>query len=142
MDLKINLIEEEKCMVLYSVTLSKKIHALDIQLLPTLKMTKELSEFTADELLYKVEFFDFSKFVMACAASRKVVIASYNEDTIPNRVINVGYDMIGSIFFLRAKFFGITHPQKKIVGFYELDEKECATKVIKRCSPFDLTQAV
>jgi hypothetical protein len=50
--------------------------------------------------------------------------------------------MIGSIFMMRAKFFGITHPQKKIIGFYELDEKECPSKVIKRCSAFNLTLAL
>jgi hypothetical protein len=50
-DLKIYLIPEENYMVFYSVTKSKKIHALDIEqpLSPALKLTKELPEYRADE---------------------------------------------------------------------------------------------
>ena len=84
-----------------------------------------MAEFTPDEEIVRVQYFDRSKYVITSAMSRKVLVAYYGREIIPNRVIDIGFEMIGDIFLMQAKFFGVTHPQKKIISFYELDEKEC-----------------
>ena len=122
----------------YSVTDSKKVHNIDIENVPTNKQTREMTEFTKDEVLYRIEFFNRSKFVLVCAVSRKCLVVSYNIDRIPNRVVNVGFDMIGDVFLTEQKFFGVTHPQKKIISYFEVAEKECATTITKKCEPFDI----
>ena len=110
-EIKINLIKAEKYLNYYSVTKSKKIQATNIERSPSVHLlVKNMPEFSVDEELYKVEFFEYSKYVIACAASVKCLVSSYGEGSMPNRVINVGFDMIGDVFMLRAKFFGVTHP--------------------------------
>ena len=101
-------------------------------------MTKSIEELSADTEIFRVVFFNVSKYVLISAVSRKVLVASYDSDLISNRVIDVGFDVIGDIFIMASKLFGITHPQKKIISFFELDEKECSSKLFKKCDPLEL----
>ena len=97
-----------------------------------------MAEYRLDEELLRVVFFDKSKYVISFAVSRQVLVASYNQDNVPNRVIDIGFDMIGDIILMPVKFFGVTHPQKKIISFFELDEKECMSELFKKCDPYNL----
>ena len=135
---KLHMIKEEKYSNFYAVTNSKRILVINIGKVPARTLTKSLGEFSLDEEIFRVVFFNVSKYVLISARSRKVLVSSYDTDLIPNRVIDVGFDMIGDIFMMPSKLFGITHPQKKIISFFELDEKECSSKLFKKCEPLDL----
>lgn len=88
----------------------------------TLILAKNMPEFSYDENLYRVEFFLEGKFIITCAESKKCVVAGFSDNNSPNRVIDVGFEVIGDVFLMTTKFFGVIHPQKKIIAFYELDE--------------------
>jgi hypothetical protein len=88
-----------------------------------------------------VEFFVNSKYILTCALSKKCLVVSYSKDLTHSRIVNIGFDSIGNIFMMNMKFFGVTHPQKKIISFFELEEKECASKIIKKCNPFITEEA-
>jgi hypothetical protein len=138
-EIKIHLNKEEDYKLYYSVTKSKKIHVMDIetQNSPTLKMSKNLIEFKMDEELLRVIFFDKSKYVVVCAETRKCIVASCDKLNTQNRVIDVGFDKIEDVFVLPFKFFGVTHPHKKIIAFFELEEKTCSETSFKKCDLFD-----
>ena len=89
-----------------------------------------MREFNPEEELYRVEFFVNSKYILTCALSKKCLVVSYSKDLAHSRIANIGFDSIGDIFMMNMKFFGVTHPQKKIISFFELEEKECASKII------------
>ena len=98
-----------------------------------------MEEFAHDKTLQTVEFFVRGKYVIVCATKKKCLVAIYSTDKIPNRVVNVGFDMISDSFIIAGtKLFGVSHPQKKILAFFELDENPCSRDFVKKCDPFYL----
>lgn len=108
--------------------------------LPKQLYKKEMAEFGPDEFLQTVEFLSREKYLITCAKKKKCLVVDYSKSETTNRVVNIGFDMIGDVFFVKGtKFFGVNHPQKKIISFFELGEKACENSArVKRCNPFKI----
>jgi hypothetical protein len=50
--------------------------------------------------VHRADFFLKSKYVIVSAVTRKVVVVNYSLDSVANRVINVGFDMIGDVLLM------------------------------------------
>ena len=81
----------------------------------------------------------FHLYIITCAVSQKCVVTSYDKINTQNRVINVGFETIGGVFLMTTKFLGVSHPEKKIIAFFELDEIQCKNpEAVKKCDAFNL----
>ena len=71
-------------------------------------------------------------------------MANYVKKTYEkNKTVNIGFDKIGDVFWMTgSKFFGVTHPEKKIYSFYELEYISCDyADVTKTCDVFSISKS-
>ena len=67
---------------------------------PKAILKKTMAEFRSDERILRGQFLDEINFAVVCAMSKKCVVADFREESKGNRVVMVGFDVIGDIFMI------------------------------------------